>query len=231
MERSDVWFIAVTFGVLGLIVGAALNDFFHEANPLKEYQTLIAGLAAVAAAMATINTMHRTDERQAARHAELMEYTRQPEHLARQRVVEIYCEYFKYLALEAEEIGLLMPPHIDPKEITRPLVEMVGRFMVFLHQAVRDEAIRMARPFFDAKVEMNFSFIALKDEEFEKDEYREFLKTNIAGVMMNRALPDHEDAAYFFKLCHSIQGLSTPLRALSQSLADFDKHHRPSSSS
>ncbi|AZO30453.1 hypothetical protein [Mesorhizobium sp. M1B.F.Ca.ET.045.04.1.1] len=227
MERSEAWFIAAVAAAIGLFAGMAWKDTGHSGEWLATYQTLITGFLAVAAAFITVDAMGRSDQEQRRRHAEQMEYARQPERLARQRVVEIYPEYFNYLAAEAQEVGLLMTEGTDSKNITRRIVEIVGHFLVFLHQAVRDETIRQARPFFDATIEMNFNFIALKDEELEKDEYREFLK-HLAISVLDGTLPDREDADYFYRLCYAIQDMATPLSKLSQCLREFDKHHRPS---
>lgn len=231
MERSEAWFIAAVAVAMGFLGGMAYKDFGYPSERLATYQTLIAGLLAVTAAFVTVNAMGRSDQEQKRRHAEQMDYARQPERLARERVVEIYPDYFNYLAAEADEVGLLMIEGTSPQNITRRLVEIVGHFLIFLHQAVRDETIRQARPFFNATIEMNFNFIALKDEQFEKDEYREFLKVNIASCVIDGTPPDREDTDYFYRLCYSIQDMSTALTNLSQSLSDFDKHRRVSPSS
>ncbi|CDX45954.1 hypothetical protein MPLA_810021 [Mesorhizobium sp. ORS 3359] len=230
MERGETWFIAAVAAAMGFLGGMAYKDFGYSSGWLATYQTLIAGVLAVAAAFVTVDAMGRSDQEQRRRHAEQMDYARQPERLARERVVEIYPEYFKYLAAEADEVGLLMTEGMSPQNITRRLVEIVGHFLIFLHQAVRDETIRQARPFFNATIEMNFNFIALKDEQFEKDEYREFLKTNIGICVIDGTPPDREDTDYFYRLCYSIQDMSAPLMVLSKSLSDFDKHRRASSS-
>lgn len=223
MERSDAWFIAAVAAIMGFLAGMAWMDTGHPAGRLETYQTLITGFLAVAAAFITVNAMKRTDHEQRLRHAEQMDHARRPERLARERVVEIYPTFFGYLAEEAEEVGLLVTAGMGRQDVTRSLLKTVDHFVTFLHSAVRDEAIRQARPFFGAAIEMNFSFIALKDEEFQKADYREFLKHQAVSTM-DGTVPDAEDTDYFLRLCHTIQDMARPLRALSGYFADFDKH-------
>ncbi|MER9590934.1 hypothetical protein NKI94_19275 [Mesorhizobium australicum] len=85
MERSDVWFIAVVAATLGFVAGLAWTDFRSDGNPLEAYQTLIVGLAAVAAAYATINAMNRTDDKAQKRHEDLVRLTLRADKIAADR--------------------------------------------------------------------------------------------------------------------------------------------------
>ncbi|MET3594665.1 hypothetical protein ABID26_004073 [Mesorhizobium shonense] len=85
---------------------------------------------------------------------------------------------------------------------------------------MKDESIRSARPFFDGSIEMNLNFLAYKDEEFEKDEYRQFLK-DLAISILDGTPPDPESRDYFFRLCHAIQDMRQPLTVLSIYFAAF----------
>ncbi len=55
MQRGDAFFVATVMGVMGFIGGVAWGDFGHATNWLYDYQTLIAGVFAVGAAMFTVN--------------------------------------------------------------------------------------------------------------------------------------------------------------------------------
>ncbi|WP_292452779.1 hypothetical protein [Mesorhizobium sp.] len=218
VERNEVWFIAVVAATMGFLSGMVWMDTGHSAGRLERYQTLITGFLAVGAAFVTVNAMKRTDQEQRLRHAEQMEQAKRPERFARQRIVETYPAVFDYLASEAELVGRMM--NEGTLDIDRPIVERVAKFCVRLHQIMKDESIRSARPFFDGSIEMNLNFLAYKDEEFEKDEYREFLK-DLAISVLDGTLPDTESRDYFFRLCHAIQDMRRPLTALSIYFAAF----------
>lgn len=140
-------------------------------------------MLAVAAAFITVNEMKRSDQEQPRRHTEQMEHARRPERLARERIVQIYPTCFNHLAIEAQEVADLIMESMGRPDIDRPLVKTVANFLVFLHQAVGDDAIRQARPFFDGAIEMNFNFLVLKDDQFRKADYREFLKPIAISVI------------------------------------------------
>jgi len=85
MERSDVWFIAVVTAAIGFIAGMAWSGSGHQVDWVWDYQTLITGILAVAAAYVTVNAMSRAEDRQQSRHDELLKLSLRADRLKVQR--------------------------------------------------------------------------------------------------------------------------------------------------
>lgn len=187
MERSDVWFIAVVCAVLGIIVGVAWVDFWNEANPIKEYQTLITGLAAVAAAFATINAMQRTEERQAERHVELIRLNLRAERLRALRAANHYPSVFRAIADEWEKTindikNIITTDEVWTSEDTDALGELQQALNAMREDAIvnlRRRAIAEVIDLFDDKAALRHEVLQQYLSDFPNYSARQMLTSNI----------------------------------------------------
>lgn len=212
MERSDAWFIAVVAAAMGFIAGLAWSDTGYQATWLATYQTLIAGFMAVAAAYITVNAMGRSDEQQRIRHAEQMEFAREPHRLVKRRVSHTYPAFFGNLADIAQEIGAFVAEsNRAPEDVDRGMINLVARFLQFLRIAMDDESLRQARQFFEPDTESYFYFVTVKQREFAEQEVKAFLEE----IVTVAPLLDEQEAQRFFRLCDVIHDMERPLSSLS----------------
>lgn len=225
MERSDVWFIAVVCAVLGIIVGMAWVDFWNELNPLKEYQTLIAGLAAVAAAFATINTMHRTDEAQAERHRQLVDLTLRPDRLKANRAAYAFPAAIKTLAREADFIVTLATKSSDiTPELVNRLIEATQSVEKRVRRVLSMNNLSGAQDIFDEKTSVVYnSLLGMMESD---------------GLTVNLSLIDFRNSTHtkltmraFVAELQRFQSMLGSLAEGLERLREDLKHHRPPSSS
>ncbi|RUV03491.1 hypothetical protein EOB36_05895 [Mesorhizobium sp. M6A.T.Cr.TU.017.01.1.1] len=164
MERSEAWFVAITAAVIGFIAGMAWSDLDHQAKWLYDYQTLVTGTLAVAAAFITVNAMNKTEERQQKRHEELMKLSLRPDKMAVDRAAYLQA-IFQQLGDETDEfsgrvahkyaaIGAGTPVDED----LDAAIAILGKFL----EALEMPAITDAAKFFSPRMNGIFAFLNAK---------------------------------------------------------------------
>ncbi|TGQ69530.1 hypothetical protein EN829_014965 [Mesorhizobium sp. M00.F.Ca.ET.186.01.1.1] len=226
MERRDVWFVAIVCAVLGLIVGMAWVDFWNELNPVKEYQTLIAGLAAVAAAFATINTMHRTDEGQAERHRQkLVDITLRADRLKASRAAFGFPKVIRTMSGEVDFLIMLTTKISD---ITPDLVDRLRETTQSIEKRVRRllkmENLRSAQDIFDETTSGAYHSVLMMMEG-------DGLSTNLGLINYGNSAHARVTMRAFVSEVQRFQsGLNDLAEGLERLRDDLDPHRPPSSS-
>ncbi|TPL05096.1 MULTISPECIES: hypothetical protein [unclassified Mesorhizobium] len=145
MERSEAWFIAIVAAVMGFILGSAWSDVTHHSSKgwLYDYQTLIAGFAAVAAGFVTVNAMTKSDERQ-------KELTLRGAKLLAMRAA-VVSRYFYNLIVEFSDSSKVFRDRYDvpsPPMFSAQDVAKVRAFQSRLTTGLSFESIASAVPIF-----------------------------------------------------------------------------------
>lgn len=115
-----VWMQWVCILAIGLLLGLAVGEETELEGFLRNWQTLIAGILAVGAALFTVNEMRRVEDRQQNRHEELMS-----------------------LNLRADRLRIARVSGYVPFALNEPangLLEYAGKVLALPMDAMRDEA-------------------------------------------------------------------------------------------
>ncbi|MER8560095.1 hypothetical protein [Mesorhizobium sp. M0578] len=149
MERHEAWFVAITTAVIGFIAGMAWSDFDHQARWLYDYQTLVTGTLAVAAAFITVNAMNKTEDRQQKRHDQLIEMTADSSRLKFQRAA-----FFAPLFLEeAKDLDMAFARMMDAEATTQEAgVKMFIYSWTNINRHMKTRQIQDARELFNVRM-------------------------------------------------------------------------------
>ncbi|TIQ31033.1 MAG: hypothetical protein E5X48_28060 [Mesorhizobium sp.] len=191
MERSDVWFLVCTGAVVGFISGLAWSDLGHKTNWLFQYQTLVTGALAVIAAFFTVNAMNATEERQQARHDELMGFSRRSDRMIAERasaLAGLFRGSAKDVSKLIDAFGEKFSDINDPKLPTRTEYNAAISILNRLNQCTDAPLIVDASRFFDAKTSISYYYIKNRSDTFL--ELIEILKSN-----RNKPTPNSPKAA------------------------------------
>lgn len=157
MATSD-WLMALSNAVCviaGVLLGLALADVSRFDEWLSQWQTLIAGLLAIAAALITVSQMQLTDERQNSRHSELVKVGLRAERIKVARASDYAASEFRRDAARlADLIHILLPATLTPR--WEPSPDLVGEIRALgavttrLNYLAKNPAIIDAEPLFNA---------------------------------------------------------------------------------
>ena len=201
MERSEAWFIAIVAVVMGFILGSAWSDVTHHSGKgwLYDYQTLIAGFAAVAAGFVTVNAMTKSDERQkelTLRGAKLL--------AKRAAVVSRYfnnmvAEFSGYPKLFRDRYDVPSPPMLSAQDIAK-----VRAFQSRLTSGLGFESITSAVPIFDPNMAARYELLkSIKEKSYILTEFCESIvktKVEVPPEMIKKAAVDFAKTIEFSRI-------------------------------
>ncbi|MBB6352485.1 hypothetical protein ACFFTN_19900 [Aminobacter aganoensis] len=145
--------------IIGFCLGGMFSDVSATDQYLSEWQTLIAGILAVAAAAWTVGEMRRNDSMQQQRHEELMLLNLRADRLRAERAAFPYADKLEYASNIISERVEQLGAHRDI-DINRRVAINIAQAMNFIIDYLRADAIIDAKPLFGSA--MAFSFESLE---------------------------------------------------------------------
>ena len=216
--RTKLAFIYVAFGlVIGFLVGLVTGHFsLHAVGEIKEWQTLIAGVIAVSAAVATMIVMTDHDRRQEERHREDIKLARRSEWLALHQAAEPAGKLVHgtgaALCFAAEQLRMTIPerPRVLDMSGYKTTIEF---YLDTASLQCKDRSITRAEPYFtpaayDTYRDLNALIDSFRNQLGVFDPLRENLDThqrdfwvrmcgglNVIGKLMQRFSAELDEMA------------------------------------
>ncbi|MBZ9678920.1 hypothetical protein [Mesorhizobium sp. ES1-1] len=178
MKFDDFLFVAaiiVSIGV-GLCIGLGINDAPGAYEVAKDWQTLFAGILAVAAAMFTVGQMQRSDALQERRHSHLVRITLRADYLQARRAASLV----DVMEMIWDDLPQVLPPINSDIDVVRKanaeLESHVRDWVEWLREeAVGHRFVEDCEPLFDPDTAIIYD--AVKDNLEDLDAIEAELRT------------------------------------------------------
>lgn len=179
MERSDVWFIAVVTAAIGFIAGMAWCDFGHQEDWVSNYQTLITGILAVAAAYVTVNAMSRAEDRQQSRHDELLKLSLRADRLRVQRAEYPFADVIDDFSIRISDLIKVMDDASDSSSIADAFAS-ANEHAIGCKNIFTEGAVEEARVLFGPNMSDSYIFLtrSVKRALHRCDRISQFIAAN-----------------------------------------------------
>lgn len=146
---------AATAVLAGIFIGVALTDATNSEFWLYRYQTIIAGILAIIAAAWTVVEMRRSDERQQARHDDLIRLNLRAERLKVRRATFPYTKLFRLLANDIIGCSTALNASKSRDEFRASMFE-VNKSVVTCKNLLKDGKVSDAQELFDENLSYGY---------------------------------------------------------------------------
>lgn len=143
---------------IGILVGLMLADISSIEHVASEWQTLIAGILAVIAAVWTVTEMRRSDGAQQIRHDQQMSLNLRADRLRARRAAFPFALHFSTVASVLAEYDVDQFDGMNRNELTTA-VAVMRQCWLQMHKFLNEKSIVEAKDLFDSNMAHNYRLV------------------------------------------------------------------------